>query len=118
MKRADAAWVAIRALRCWMNGIVATTSRMCWWWMRDALLRIRRSRSRTPSWLFRTGRRITWLRNFGRETFRGSMKEHGIGRRQTLKYLGMLTGTVAGREFLAFWLPANTAAREPAAHEH
>jgi len=46
------------------------------------------------------------------------MKEHGIGRRQTLKYLGMLTGTVAGREFLAFWLPANAAAREPAAHEH
>jgi hypothetical protein len=32
-----------------------------------------------------------------------------IGRRQTLKYIGMLTGSLAGREFLAAWLPRFTA---------
>lgn len=31
-----------------------------------------------------------------------------MGRRQTLKYIAMLTGTVAGREFLAAWLPKHT----------
>ena len=41
------------------------------------------------------------------------MSEHYVGRRQTLKYLGVLTSTVAGREFLAAWLP--TALPKPAA---
>src|SRR2546429_2285386 len=40
------------------------------------------------------------------------MGERLIGRRQSLKYLGMLAGTVAGREFLAAWLPKSAAARE------
>jgi gluconate 2-dehydrogenase gamma chain len=31
-----------------------------------------------------------------------------MGRRQTLKYIGMLTSTVAGREFLFAWLPKHT----------
>lgn len=34
------------------------------------------------------------------------MSEQVIGRRQTLKYLGMLAGTAAGRDFLAAWLPS------------
>jgi len=34
------------------------------------------------------------------------MSELVIGRRQTLKYLGMLAGTAAGRNFLAGWLPS------------
>lgn len=34
------------------------------------------------------------------------MSEQVIGRRQTLKYLGMLAGTAAGRDFLAVWLPS------------
>lgn len=38
------------------------------------------------------------------------MGERLIGRRQSLKYLGMLAGTVAGREFLAAWLPKSAAA--------
>ena len=33
-----------------------------------------------------------------------------IGRRQTLKYFGVLTGTIAGQEFLAGWLPSAFAA--------
>src|SRR5947208_10827946 len=40
------------------------------------------------------------------------MGERLIGRRQSLKCLGMLAGTVAGREFLAAWLPKSAAARE------
>lgn len=38
------------------------------------------------------------------------MGERLIGRRQSLKYLGMLAGTVAGMEFLAAWLPKSAAA--------
>jgi gluconate 2-dehydrogenase gamma chain len=34
-----------------------------------------------------------------------------MSRRQTLKYIGMLTGSVAGREFLAAWLPSFAAAK-------
>lgn len=34
------------------------------------------------------------------------MPEQVIGRRETLKYLGMLAGTAAGRDFLAAWLPS------------
>jgi len=33
------------------------------------------------------------------------MGQRLIARRQSLKYLGMLAGSVAGREFLAAWLP-------------
>lgn len=33
------------------------------------------------------------------------MTEQFINRRQTLKYLGLLTATAAGREFLSAWLP-------------
>ena len=33
------------------------------------------------------------------------MDEQIVGRRQTLKYLGLLTGSAAGRKFLAAWLP-------------
>ncbi|HEV2425214.1 MAG TPA: gluconate 2-dehydrogenase subunit 3 family protein [Terriglobia bacterium] len=36
------------------------------------------------------------------------MSEQVIGRRQSLKYLGMLAGTAAGRDFLAAWLPSGT----------
>jgi len=32
-----------------------------------------------------------------------------LARRQTLKYLGLLAGTVAGRRFLAEWLPSGLA---------
>ena len=46
------------------------------------------------------------------------MSERLIGRRQSLKYLGMLAGTVAGREFCAAWLPKSAAANEPDAHSH
>lgn len=34
------------------------------------------------------------------------MSEEIVGRRNTLKYLGLLAGTAAGREFLARWLPS------------
>ncbi|HXJ94350.1 MAG TPA: gluconate 2-dehydrogenase subunit 3 family protein [Terriglobia bacterium] len=48
------------------------------------------------------------------------MAEGLIGRRQTLKYFGVLTGTVAGQHFLASWLPAGFAAENagsaPAMH--
>jgi gluconate 2-dehydrogenase gamma chain len=37
-----------------------------------------------------------------------------IGRRQTLKYMGVLTGTVAGQQFLAGWLPCSFGAKPPA----
>ncbi|HEV2379259.1 MAG TPA: gluconate 2-dehydrogenase subunit 3 family protein [Terriglobia bacterium] len=46
------------------------------------------------------------------------MDEQQVGRRQTLKYLGMLTGTVAGREFLAAWVPTAMAAEESKGHQH
>src|SRR5215472_16239098 len=36
-----------------------------------------------------------------------------IGRRQTLKYFGVLTGTVAGQQFLAGWLPLALAVNAP-----
>lgn len=39
-----------------------------------------------------------------------SRSEPIAGRRQTLKYLGLLTATAAGRDFLAAWLPTATAA--------
>jgi gluconate 2-dehydrogenase gamma chain len=35
-----------------------------------------------------------------------------LDRRQTLKYIGMLTGTVAGRDFLAAWLPKSPDVKE------
>ena len=35
-----------------------------------------------------------------------ALSEQVIGRRQTLKYLGLLAGTAAGRDFLAAWLPS------------
>jgi hypothetical protein len=38
------------------------------------------------------------------------MGEQLINRRETLKYLGLLTATVAGREFLAEWLAPNSGA--------
>ena len=41
------------------------------------------------------------------------MDEQLIGRRQTLKYLGILTGSAAGREFLGRWLPSASAAEIP-----
>jgi hypothetical protein len=46
------------------------------------------------------------------------MSEHIPGRRQTLRYLGILTGTVAGREFLAGWLPTTADAKELGSHDH
>ena len=46
------------------------------------------------------------------------MSERLIGRRQSLKYLGMLAGTIPGREFLATWLPKGTAAKQSFAHLH
>ena len=46
------------------------------------------------------------------------MGERLIGRRQSLKYLGMLAGTVAGREFLAGWLPKSAAAGASDGHVH
>ncbi len=36
------------------------------------------------------------------------MAERLVARRRTLKYLGILTGTVAGRRFLAGWLPSGS----------
>jgi gluconate 2-dehydrogenase gamma chain len=36
------------------------------------------------------------------------MPEEIIGRRNTLKYLGLLAATTAGREFLAQWLPSGS----------
>jgi gluconate 2-dehydrogenase gamma chain len=41
-----------------------------------------------------------------------------IGRRQTLKYFGVLTGTVAGQQFLAGWLPCAFGANPPGAGEN
>jgi gluconate 2-dehydrogenase gamma chain len=38
------------------------------------------------------------------------MSDEVIGRRKTLKYLGLLTASAAGREFLTSWLPAAMAA--------
>jgi Gluconate 2-dehydrogenase subunit 3 len=35
------------------------------------------------------------------------MDEHLVSRRSALKYLGLLTASVAGREFLASWLPVS-----------
>ena len=43
------------------------------------------------------------------------MSERIIGRRQTLKYMGMLAGTAAGRDFLAAWLPSAAASSARAA---
>jgi len=43
------------------------------------------------------------------------MTEQLINRRKTLKYLGLLTATAAGREFLAAWLPSKSGA--PAAED-
>lgn len=34
------------------------------------------------------------------------MDERGVSRRRTLKYLGLLTASAAGRQFLASWLPS------------
>ena len=45
------------------------------------------------------------------------MTEHRLGRRETLKYLGVLAGTAAGREFLAGWLPGRALA-SPSPHDH
>ena len=44
------------------------------------------------------------------------MKDGLIGRRQTLKYFGVLTGTIAGQQFLASWLPS-FASNSPSARE-
>jgi hypothetical protein len=41
------------------------------------------------------------------------MAEELIARRTALKYLGLLTGSAAGREFLAAWLPSAKAAPSP-----
>jgi len=41
-----------------------------------------------------------------------------IARRQSLKYLGMLAGTVAGREFLAAWLPKSAKVEVCDGHLH
>jgi len=46
------------------------------------------------------------------------MGEQSVGRRQTLKYLGMLTGTLAGRKFLADWLPTGDNAKATHPHQH
>jgi gluconate 2-dehydrogenase gamma chain len=43
------------------------------------------------------------------------LSEQVIGRRQTLKYLGVLAGTAAGRDFLAAWLPSASASSVRAA---
>jgi gluconate 2-dehydrogenase gamma chain len=40
------------------------------------------------------------------------MSEDSISRRNTLKYLGLLTGTEAGRAFLSDWLPGRAAGLE------
>ena len=45
------------------------------------------------------------------------MVERLLARRQTLKYLGILTGTVAGRQFLAGWLPSGSAPEKSQAHQ-
>ncbi len=45
------------------------------------------------------------------------MSEQMIGRRETLKYLGMLAGTASGRDFLAAWLPSAAGSRVQAASE-
>ena len=42
------------------------------------------------------------------------MEEQIIARRTALKYLGLLTGSAAGQEFLAGWLPTAKAATPPA----
>ncbi len=41
------------------------------------------------------------------------MPEQIIARRTALKYLGLLTSTAAGREFLAGWLPSASASSNP-----
>jgi gluconate 2-dehydrogenase gamma chain len=41
------------------------------------------------------------------------MTDHLIGRRHTLKYLGVLTGTIAGQQFLTGWLPSFAANSAP-----
>lgn len=46
------------------------------------------------------------------------MDEQLIGRRQTLKYLGILTGSAAGREFLGTWLPTSAAAERSGSGAH
>ena len=50
------------------------------------------------------------------------MRSELIARRKTLKYLGLLTATAAGREFLTGWLPAALAAQAqqqgPGNHTH
>jgi len=44
------------------------------------------------------------------------MTERFHARRQALKYLGMLTGTAVGRQFLAAWLPAGFLPEKSNAH--
>jgi len=46
------------------------------------------------------------------------MSKHIPGRRRTLKYLGILTSTLAGREFLAGWLPTTANAKGLSSHDH
>lgn len=41
------------------------------------------------------------------------MAEQVIGRRKALKYVGLLTASAAGREFLAGWLPSASASSMP-----
>ena len=43
------------------------------------------------------------------------MDKRQLARRQTLKYLGILTTTVAGRRFLSWWLPSGLAPEAAAA---
>jgi len=45
------------------------------------------------------------------------MTDGPIGRRQTLKYLSVLTGSMAGQQFLAGWLPSAVAANAPPVNE-
>lgn len=42
-----------------------------------------------------------------------SVPEHLIARRRLLKYIGILTATPAGRNFLAAWLPSASASAHP-----
>ena len=46
------------------------------------------------------------------------MAERLLARRQTLKYLGILTGTAAGRQFLAAWLPSGPVPEAPSGGQH
>src|SRR5215470_4093952 len=43
------------------------------------------------------------------------MADQTVGRRQTLKYFGILAGTVAGRQFLEEWLPSPSGSAAPRA---